>query len=301
MKLLIIKPSSLGDIVHALVVIESIKSQRPDSEITWVARGTFAPILESAACVDRIIVFDRKAGLGGFIRLLKEIRRERYDAVLEMQGLLRTGLMAWAARSPLKIGRRDTREGASFFVHKRVRLPQKSQHAVDKLMEFLPALGLAIPAKTETLSLKPDISAPKLPEGSILIFPSARGKKYQKEWPFFKELTVELLKKHPVAWCGDLPMDVPVGALDYCGKVSLKELLPFIKQARLIVSNDSGPMHMASAMGVEVLGIFGPTDPAKVGPYPLQRPNNHIMKSSTGRIEDLPAQEVLRQINAILV
>ena len=158
MKLLILKPSSLGDIVHALIVAQAIKAQRSDARIAWVVRSTFAPILEATAIVDEVIPFDRKGGVRGFWKLLHRIRAERYDATLDMQALIRTGLMNLAARAPLKLCRRDQREGAQLFATKRVALPADgSRHAVDMLMEFLPPLGLE--KRYAPLLLKP-ASAP---------------------------------------------------------------------------------------------------------------------------------------------
>ena len=127
-------------------------------------------------------------------------------------------------------------------------------------MEFLPPLGLK--KEWAPLKLKEDASAPKLPANTILIFPSSRGKWAQKEWPHahMKELTQKLLAQGAaVAWCSDEKLEVPGGALDFCQKVKLGELLPFIAQARLLIGNDAGPTHMACALGLPTLGLYGPT------------------------------------------
>jgi lipopolysaccharide heptosyltransferase I len=308
MKILIIKPSSLGDIIHGLIVAQAIKTQLPDAHITWVARDSFAPVLQSVEAVDRVISFNRRGGFFEFLRLLKEIRKEKYDAVLEMQGLLRSGIMAWAARAPVKIGRRDGREGAQMFVNKLVALPKDSRHAADILMEFLPALGME--KIYAPIKLKSPIAHPQLPANSILVFPSARGKdsRAPKEWPYFKELTekliAELSKSNTnirIAWCSDIKLKVPDGILDFTGgKISLRELLPFIAQAKLVISNDSGPMHMAAAAQVPLIALFGPTDPKLVGPYPPGSPQNRVIKSATGRIGDIKVEEVLRCVRELL-
>ena len=292
--LLIIKPSSLGDIVHALIAVQSIKTQRPEAKITWVIRSGFVPLLESVELVDQTIVFDRKGGISGFFNLLSEIHKGKYDASLDMQALLRTGLMSWAARAPLKLCRHDQTEGAQFFANKIVPLPPGDGHAVDKLMEFLPPLGLQ--KIYAPLKLKPDAltNAPKLPAGTILIFPASRGKWANKEWPFFKELTEALLKEGKrVAWSNDAPLEAPARALDFCGKIPLAQLLPFIAQARLVIGNDAGPTHMAAALGVPTLGLYGPTDPALAGPYPLKSPTNIALRAVSEKMEDLPVEEVL--------
>jgi ADP-heptose:LPS heptosyltransferase len=100
--ILIIKPSSLGDIIHGLQVAQSLKAQQPDTRITWVAREIFAPLVEACACVDEVIVFHRKAGWAGLRQCIREIRARRYDWVWDMQGLARSGLMTWRARAGRK-------------------------------------------------------------------------------------------------------------------------------------------------------------------------------------------------------
>jgi ADP-heptose:LPS heptosyltransferase len=233
-----------------------------------------------------------------------------------MQGLLRTGIMNLFARAPLKLCRRDQREGAQMFANKIVDFPTNgSRHAVDLLMEFLPPLGLK--KEYSPLKLKPEAisSAPKLPDGTILIFPSSRGKWAQKEWPFMRELTAEILNEQkysptvcigpasfgPIAWCSDEKLDVPTGALDFCQKVTLGQLLPFISQAALVIGNDAGPTHMAAALGVPTLGLYGPTKPQLAGPYPLTSSRNINLRASSKKMEDISVEEVFGSVKKLLL
>src|SRR5882672_5178572 len=114
-ELLIIKPSSLGDIVHGLQVATSLKAQVKDLRISWVVREIFAPIVRACEAVDRVCVFERNAGTKGFIRLMKEIRKTEFDYVFDMQGLLRTGLMTSRVKAKRKVGRTDAREMSGIF------------------------------------------------------------------------------------------------------------------------------------------------------------------------------------------
>ena len=114
-ELLIIKPSSLGDIVHGLQVATSFKAQRKDLRISWVVREMFAPLVRACEAVDQVYVFERNAGTAGFMKLTKELRKTPFDAVFDFQGLLRTGLMTSRVRAKRKIGRTDAREGATLF------------------------------------------------------------------------------------------------------------------------------------------------------------------------------------------
>src|SRR3954465_3625545 len=122
-ELLIIKPSSLGDIVHGLQVATSLKAQREDLRISWVVREIFSPIVRACAAVDHVYVFERNAGAKGFLRLTKELRKREFDYVFDLQGLLRTGLMTSRVRAKHKVGRTDAREWSGMFYNRKVPLP----------------------------------------------------------------------------------------------------------------------------------------------------------------------------------
>lgn len=141
-ELLIIKPSSLGDIVQALQVATSLKAQRPDLRISWVVREIFAPIVRACEAVSHVYVFERNAGAKGFLKLTKEVRKTKFDYVFDMQGLLRTGLMTSRTLAKKKVGRSDAREMSGFFYDQKVPLPPdgKRSHAVDILLQFCPVL-----------------------------------------------------------------------------------------------------------------------------------------------------------------
>src|SRR5450631_3143584 len=107
-ELLVIKPSSLGDIVQALQVATSLKAQRQDLRISWIVREMFAPIVRACQAVDHVYVFDRNGGTKGFLKLMGQVRQKKFDYVFDMQGLLRTGLMTSRARGRVKVGRSDS-------------------------------------------------------------------------------------------------------------------------------------------------------------------------------------------------
>ena len=122
-ELLIIKPSSLGDIVHGLQVAASLKAQVRHLRISWVVREIFAPIVRACTAVDEVFIFERGGGAKGFLRLVKELRRRRYDWVFDFQGLLRTGLLTARVQADRKVGRSDAREFSGAFYTERVPLP----------------------------------------------------------------------------------------------------------------------------------------------------------------------------------
>ena len=216
-ELLIIKPSSLGDIVQGLQVATSLKAQREHLRISWIVREMFAPLVRACEAVDRVYVFERTAGAKGFLQLMREVRKTKFDYVFDLQGLLRTGLMTSRARAKHKVGRADAREGAGLFYNKKVPLPPtgRHSHAIDILLEFCPILG-AKPELRGTLKFR-DVENLnlKFAEGRggakpLLMFPDSR--RPEKRWGGFKQLTELLLREDPtrkVVWAGSNPLARP--------------------------------------------------------------------------------------------
>ena len=142
--ILIIKPSSLGDIVHGLQVAQSIREQLPDCHISWVVRERFAPLVQLCETVDEAFIFYRKGGVKAFYQLVQTLRQQSFDYVLDFQGLARSGLMTYFAHSTHKFGRSDAREFARLAYHACAPLPRNDQqsHAIDILLQFLPLMEL---------------------------------------------------------------------------------------------------------------------------------------------------------------
>ncbi|HAV14503.1 MAG TPA: hypothetical protein DCX06_13585 [Opitutae bacterium] len=294
-KLLIIKPSSLGDIIHGLQVVNSIRIHQPNTHVTWVVADAFSPVVESCDAVDEVIVFKRKGGLGSFWRLLQAIKRSgKYDYVLDMQGLARSGLMTKAAISDRKIGRSDAREGAGFFYDVKVPMPSTEQpHAVEILSQFLPAIGLPLEVK-DGLSFRlpvPTVSLPETLSKSVLVFPESRRE--EKNWPYFADFLQAMEQSHPqqvFIWCGSAASASQCPQLanvyNLAGKTSLLDAIALIQKAGAVLANDSGPIHIAAAVGTPVLALFGPTPIESYGPYPIDadahftlRSDDHVMAS----------------------
>lgn len=308
--ILIIKPSSFGDILHGLQVAESIKQQLPDSRISWVVKDIFQPLVAAATAVSRNFVFRRGAGFGQFRRLLTDISNEPYDVVIDMQGLARSGVMTWAARAGLKLGRSDSREGAGLFYHRRAPLPitGKNAHALDILLQFLPMLGLK-QELSSSITFKPQLSAQQdidYAKDAIILFPQSSHT--EKEWSGFVELARTLrrnFRHETIVIAGNtsnpaftrLESDRYINLL---GKTSLMDLIPLVGQSKLVVANDSGPMHLAAAMGKPVVALFGPTDPRRFGPYPLSAVNHYVLRGANGDLKNLAVADVVNQIKRIL-
>ena len=304
-QLLIIKPSSLGDIVHGLQVATSLKTQKPDLRISWIVRDIFAPMVRACEAIDQTYVFRRNDGLGGFMRLMRQVRAKEFDYVFDFQGLFRTGLMTWRAKARHKVGRSDAREGAGLFYNRKVPLPPEGRrsHAMDILLQFCPVLDVK-PELQGALQFRPvdglNLSFLESRSGAspVVMFPDSR--RAEKKWHGFKQLTEAIVRDgsgRKVVWAGNAYVDFKDAPpesmfLNLTGNTSLVSLPALIKRACWVVCNDSGPLHLAAALGVPTLGIFGPTDPRLFGPYPLTAPNNHVVQAPIGNLKLLTAKDV---------
>jgi len=309
--LLVIKPSSLGDIVHGLQVIQKVAQHFPHCRITWVARDRFAPLVEAAPFVHEVIHFRRKAGIRGILEVMKTLRAKRFDAVWDMQGLLRSGLMAAAARSSVKWGRHDSREGAGLFSRK-VQMPPGNapHHAIPVLLEFARTLGLSgdvtIPLKLDagpTFGWKSFFDGDPLKR--FVIFTDSRGA--EKEWPKFGPLTrliFEMIPDSRVAWCAGSPtapdFSVPDGRFLNLTGCPFGEMIELARQPSVFIGNDSGPMHLSAAVGNRVLAIFGPTSPARFGPWPTDSPRTSAVVAPGGVLADLTPEVVFHALQELI-
>ena len=309
--LLVIKPSSLGDIVHALQVVQTFARERPDCRISWVVRERFAGLVQAAPFVQEVIIFRRRGGWWAFLQLLRQLRGKQFDAVWDMQGLLRSGLMTAAARAPLKWGRTDAREGAGFFYNRTVGTPTSPgpHHALEILQAFLPAAGVRprldfpLKLKTETAyKWRPFFAGD--PRNSFVIFTDSRGA--EKEWPRYNELTALIFQAIPesrVVWCAGQAatpeITVPAGRFLNLTGCPLDEMIALVRRPATFIGNDSGPMHLSAASGNRVLAIFGPTAPQRFGPFPLDNPKHRAVQAPEGRLADLDPAAVLAALEEL--
>lgn len=272
---LIVKPSSLGDIVHTLPAVHALKAGFPHLKLRWIAKPEWLPLIEGSPDVDQTIPFPQREfrGLRGAGRLARWTRvwnatpREVPELVLDFQGLLRSGLISKASGSSPIIGLSDAREGAHRFYHHIVPVDH-SAHAVDRYLELPRWLGADT---SDTVFSLPEgqhwLGA--LPDPFVLLHPYSRGAGKALNHPELQVLC-DALAPTPVVIVGVSRDNLPLAGshvTDLTNQTSLPELIWLMRRATANVSVDSGPMHIASAVNDATLGIHTWSDPRKVGPY----------------------------------
>lgn len=296
MKILIVKPSSLGDILHAFPAVARLRQEFPDATIAWVAAAGFAGILDAFPAVDDVIVFRRRRWARPrywleLIAFVRDLRRRRFDLALDFQGLLRSGLITRLSGARRRIGFRHAREGAALFYTERVRVPADRMHAVDKnLCLVRQALGTARPPPDPELVATADAAAGARrlfrdhdlsgPGPLLAVAPGARWA--SKAWPasFFATVVDRVAASVPGLRCWVLGSEderavagelirscARIRPADLTGATNLGTLVELLRQSSVLLTNDSGPMHVAAALHVPTVALFGPTDPARTGPH----------------------------------
>jgi lipopolysaccharide heptosyltransferase II len=290
LKILILKPSSLGDVIQTLPVLRLLKLHLPASEIFWWIDSALAPLLEGDPDLTGIVRFERKRWMRPrhwpeMLRSIEWLREQHFDWVIDLQCLARSGAFAWLANGKFLIGLDEVREGARGFYD--VAVPRKffHTHAVDWYLSVLPQLGVPVHKNFQWLPERPEISAAVKSkwktEGTrwIAIQPGARWA--NKRWPAenFAELVRLLASEFSAARFAilggteDKPIgeiisrDEPERCLNLCGETSLPEMIEWLRLCDLMITNDTGPMHAAAALGKPLVALFGPTEPRRTGPY----------------------------------
>jgi lipopolysaccharide heptosyltransferase I len=289
-KILILKPSSLGDVVQALPVLRLIKRHLPDSEVHWWIDSHLAPLLEGDPDLAGVVLFERRrwAALRHWPEMwhsIRWLRQQAFDRVIDLQCLLRSGVFAWLTNGKLSIGLDEPREGARGFYDLIVRRPSALTHAVDWYLGVLPLLGVPVDWNFQWLPERPALAESvqrKWPVGKaqwIVIQPGARWA--NKRWPAesYAELVRLLAAANPtlhfviLGGTEDRSLGEVVArgsatrCLDLTGRITLPEMVEWIRLSKLMVTNDTGPMHVAAALGKPVVALFGPTEPRRTGPY----------------------------------
>lgn len=286
-RILLIKPSSLGDIVHTFPTVALLRATFPASHLTWLVKREWAGLVERAEGVDRVWPVD--SGLAGWLSQVPGLRAERFDLVVDLQGLLRSGIMAWLSGCPTRIGFANGREGSPLFYSQRVAVPTPDMHAVERYRLVAAALGApaGLTPEFRFRSLPGDeqqvralLQRHGLSPDALWIAMNVSARWPTKRWPpeYFAQTADQLQQDGAgsVVLFGGPGDRADVNAVqrsmgtkpvDLTGETSVGLLPALLKSAAVLVTNDSGPMHVAAAVGTPVVSVFGPTSPIRTGPY----------------------------------
>jgi heptosyltransferase-1 len=321
----IVRLTSLGDVVHTLPVADAIRRQRPGARIVWIVEEHEHALLRDNPAVDEVIEGPTRRWRRalwtpwGTLRILPEVRALKarlralkLDVVIDVQGLLKSALFTLHTRAPRKIGFgfRSVRDPLSaLFTKEHVTPPARAAHIVDQNLALLSPLGIS--AGEVCFPLPPFPEAEKRTEALlsghgvggkerlVALLPGTRGPR--KQWPpeSYLELARALSLRPGVrlALVGSpaeegllasvaRPVDAPI---TFTGPID--ELVALLRKADLVVGNDTGPLHIAAALGRKTIGLFGPTRSERNGPY---GPTGSSIQSPTSRMQDIPVAEVLR-------
>ena len=270
-RVLVVRLGAMGDILHTLPAVAWLKQSQPDWQLTWLVEPRWAPLLESNPSLTRVLHFQRKS-LAGLRDTRRTLRAAGFDAAVDFQGLLKSALPAWASRAPERIGfvRSQLREPLASLFYTRT-APTQSTHVVERNLDLAAALaGIPTGKSPRIFPLPAGTPSPSLPAGPFVLASPLAGWG-AKQWPMdhYRALALRLRDELDIP----LLLDGPPGA-DFSTAEpaiphysTLPQLIYATRRAAAVVGVDSGPLHLAAALGKPGIAIFGPTDPARNGPY----------------------------------
>ncbi len=287
----LIKPSALGDVCNATPAYAALRELWPEARFSWVVNSSLRGLVDDLPGLDEVIPFERKQlrptpqGVASTMKFARELASRRFDLTIDLQGLLRSGLMTLATRAPIRVGLSDAREGSTQFYTHRIPMPPETTHAVDRLLRVAAAFGADVEeprflaAMTDDDLAWADAALRDAPGPLVGLNPGARW--ITKRWP--PEKFAEIGRRAADQFGASLvalgaPEDQPLvdalartlrptPILDLSGRTTLPQLAAVSSRLDLLVSNDTGPLHLAVAAGTRTVGLYTCTDPDQNGPY----------------------------------
>jgi heptosyltransferase-1 len=287
---LIVRLGSLGDVVHGIPVAAALRTEFPTGRIDWMVDPKYIELLDHVTCIDRRIGVDPRAikhgpGRVRFRETMRELREMDYDAVLDLQGLLKSAMLARSVHARRTIGfpRKHLREPLARLFYTDAPDPGEATHVIYK------NLALLAPLKVQDRRVRFPMDVPqtatvaqvaiRLPAGYVLINPGAAWP--NKQWPpeRFGSVAAQILEdigfRSLVLWgpgeqeIAHRVAETSSGAAEVAPPTTISDLLGIAKGARLMISGDTGPLHIAGAVGTPIVALFGPTRPDRNGPWGL--------------------------------
>lgn len=291
-RIALIKPSALGDVVHSLPFLNALRHRFPDARISWIINRSYQSLIDGHKSLDETIPFDRGAMKGGWrkaartsLELARELRRRRFDLVVDLQGLARSGLMTLATGASRRIGLSTAREGAHLAYTDVVSIPDPNQrHAIDHYWCVAEALGVGDLPKRFDVPVRAEARAWALEQLRDLPRPwlafGVGARWLTKRWP--PQHFAMLARRTRESFGGSAffigaPDEAPLAKQviaqicgpwrDFTGATSLQQLAGLLEAADVMISNDSGPLHLAAALGRPCIAPYTCTQVRRHGPY----------------------------------
>lgn len=296
--LLVIRLSAFGDVIHTIPAVVALRDALPKTDIAWAVEPAHAQLVEIVAGVKAIRVSLKQWSLARIAQARRDVRG--FDAAIDFQGLIKSALIARASGATRRYGfmRSVIREKpAAWFMNRPVAI-DPSRHVVEWNIDLARACAPGI-THVPAVDFAPFADDPsgKLGafENRIVILPGAG--RPEKQWPIerFAELARGIGDQALVAWGpGEEPIARAIGA-ELAPSTSFRELAFLLRRARLVVGGDTGPLHLAAALGTPVAGLYGPTNPARNGPYGQL---DHVAESftTTRSMESISVDDVQKLI-----
>jgi heptosyltransferase I len=285
-RFLVVRLTALGDILHTLPAVAALRAVRRDAKIDWVADRKWAPVLEGSPAINEVIPFDRRSAWGA-LECVERLRENRYSCAIDFQGLYKSSLLAALSGAPRRIGfeRAWAREaGAAMFYTERVipvgrhvaelnySLAQQAGASRPQTPEYplrVPAGGVAsVRARLLDLGITGDYVVVG-PGGSwrAKCWPAERYGEFCRELERKFEMRVVVIHGPGEKQIAEEVVRAAAPARPTLISTTIEELMGLLAHARCLVAADSGPLHLAAALGAPVVGLYGPTDPARNGPF----------------------------------
>lgn len=330
-RILFIRPSALGDVCRSVPVVASLKKQWPEAAIDWLVQSDFVDVVSQHPAVTAVIPFPRKSlqrwyfprGFVKTIAFLRLLRSKRYDLVIDGQGLGRSGLFAWATRSKTRVGPSNAREFGWLGYTQKIQTTKV--HTVDQMLALSEAVGapshydMQLSAGELDVTWWNHLQETRRVSEYVVIAPTSRWK--SKQWPVeqFVEVAKDLIERGlhvvvvgaPHEHTQVEPLLELDGVLNLLPEMTIGRLMAVIATSHIVIANDSAALHMAVGFNRPAIGLFGPTNPARVGPYnragaviaaPVNYDNVHYRNSSLGNsiMKQITTKEVLEKVDDCL-
>lgn len=286
LRFLIVRLGSLGDVIHAIPAAAALRRRHPDARIDWAVDPRYEAVLQLVVGLDAPIAVDTRGGPAALARVVRRLRAAHYDAVVDLQGLLKSAVLARLAGGRRTVGlpRAHLREPLAAMFYETTADPGHDPHVVHKSLALMRAVGVEETAATFPLAIPQTQTADAVAArfgaaGYVLINPGAAWP--NKRWPpdrfgaLADRLRTRLGRRSLVLWGpGEEALATEVvqashGAADLSPRTNIIDLFAMARGAALLVSGDTGPLHIAAAVGTPVVALFGPTQTERNGPWAL--------------------------------